>query len=59
MKNLERPARRFLPLSEATYMILASLTEPRHGYGIMQDVEAMSGGRVKRARAARAGRSTR
>jgi DNA-binding PadR family transcriptional regulator len=47
MKNLERPARRFLPLSEATYMILASLTEPRHGYGIMQDVEAMSGGRVK------------
>jgi DNA-binding PadR family transcriptional regulator len=47
MRNLERPARRFLPLSEATYLILASLTEPRHGYGIMQDVEAISGGRVR------------
>ncbi len=47
MKNLEGIARKFLPLSEATYLILASLTEPRHGYGIMQDVEAVSGGRVK------------
>jgi DNA-binding PadR family transcriptional regulator len=45
--NLEKAARKFLPLSEATYMILASLTEPRHGYGIMQDVEGISGGRVK------------
>lgn len=47
MKNLERAARKFLPLSEATYLILATLTEPRHGYGIMQDVEAVSGGRVR------------
>lgn len=47
MKNLEEHARRFLPLSEATYLILASLIEPRHGYGIMQDVESVSGGRVK------------
>lgn len=47
MKNLEKPARKFLPLSEATYLILASLTDPRHGYGIMQDVEAVSGGRVR------------
>ncbi len=47
MRNLESAAQKFLPLSEATYFILASLTEPRHGYGIMQDVEAVSGGRVK------------
>lgn len=47
MKNLEKPARKFLPLSEATFLILASLTEPRHGYGIMQNVEAVSGGRVR------------
>ena len=46
MKDGERAGRKFLPLSEATYFILASLTEPRHGYGIMQDVEAVSGGRV-------------
>ena len=47
MKDAERTARKLLPLSEATYLILASLTEPRHGYGVMQDVEAVSGGRVK------------
>lgn len=47
MKDLEKPARKFLPLTESTYLILASLAEPRHGYAIMQDVEAVSGGRVK------------
>lgn len=47
MTDVERRAHRFLPLSEATYLILASLTEPRHGYGIMQDVDAVSGGRVR------------
>ena len=47
MRDLESPARKHLPLSEATYLILVSLTEPRHGYGVMQDVEAVSGGRVK------------
>ena len=46
MKNLERQALKFIPLTEATYLILASLTVPRHGYGIMQDVEAVSEGRV-------------
>ncbi len=45
--NLEKAARKFLPLSEATYLILVSLTVPRHGYGIMQDVEGISGGRVR------------
>ncbi len=47
MKDLSQAATKFLPLSEATYLILASLTEPRHGYGIMQDVESVSGGRVR------------
>lgn len=36
-------------LTEAVYYILLSLTEPRHGYGIMQNAEALSGGRVKLA----------
>lgn len=36
------------PLSEATLFILLSLSgEPRHGYAIMKDVEAMSRGRIK------------
>ena len=36
-------------LTEATYFILRSLVEPRHGYGIMQQAEALSGGRVRLA----------
>lgn len=36
-------------LTEATYYILLSLVEPRHGYGIMQQAEALSGGRVRLA----------
>lgn len=37
------------PLTEAVYYILLSLTVPLHGYGIMQNVEALSGGRVRLA----------
>ena len=37
------------PLTEATYYILVSLTEPLHGYGIIKKVEKMSNGRVKLA----------
>lgn len=36
----------FLPLSQATYYILLSLREIRHGYAIMQDVEKISRGDV-------------
>ncbi len=35
------------PLTETTFLILVSLEgEPRHGYAIMKDVEALSQGRV-------------
>ena len=40
---------RDLALTESTYYILLSLSEPRHGYGIMQQAEALSGGRVRLA----------
>ena len=33
-------------LTEQTYYILLSLCKPRHGYGIMQQAEELSGGRV-------------
>ena len=36
-------------LTEAVYYILLSLVEPMHGYGIMQNVEQLSNGRVKLA----------
>lgn len=35
------------PLTEGIYYILLALYEPRHGYGIMQQVEQWSNGRVK------------
>lgn len=38
-----------LALTEAVYYILLSLIEPLHGYGIMQNVEQLSNGRVKLA----------
>ena len=36
-------------LTEAVYYILLSLLEARHGYGIMQNAEELSHGRVKLA----------
>ncbi len=35
-----------LPLTETTFLILVSLTESRHGYGIIQNVEKISKGRI-------------
>jgi len=36
------------PLQEPTFLLLTALAQgPQHGYGIMADVERMSGGRVK------------
>ena len=40
-------ARRYLPLTETTYYILLALTEPLHGYGVMQKVKELSGGEVE------------
>ena len=36
-------------LTEGVYYILLTLTEPLHGYGIMQKAESLSGGRVRLA----------
>lgn len=33
-------------LTEAVYYILLALLEPKHGYGIMQQTAALSGGRL-------------
>jgi len=38
-----------IALTEATYYILLALYDPQHGYGIMQEVEELSRGRVKLA----------
>ncbi|SFB49075.1 Transcriptional regulator PadR-like family protein [Cohnella sp. OV330] len=41
-------SKQMLPLTEAFYYILVTLcAEPSHGYGMMQEVERMSDGRLK------------
>lgn len=39
----------YTALTETVYYILLALLEPNHGYGIMQDVEQLSEGRLKLA----------
>lgn len=39
-------AERETPLTEAFYYILLTLRKPNHGYGITQEVEALTGGRL-------------
>ena len=34
------------PLTEALFYILLSVRKPNHGYGIIQEIEALTGGRV-------------
>jgi DNA-binding PadR family transcriptional regulator len=46
MTDISDKAAGFLPLTEATYYILVLLVEPRHGYGIMQNVASISRGAV-------------
>ena len=38
--------RRYDPMSETMFLILFALREERHGYGIMQHVEDLTGGRI-------------
>jgi len=44
---MNTPAHPNLPLTEATFLILLSLAPgPNHGYGILKDVETLSGGHI-------------
>ena len=36
----------YLPMTETAYYILLSLSEPRHGYGIIKFVEELTAGRI-------------
>jgi DNA-binding PadR family transcriptional regulator len=38
---------KYLPLTESTFYIMLTLTEPLHGYAVMQEVERLSEGVVK------------
>lgn len=44
---MEKILKAFMPMTETAYYILLSLTEPRHGYGIIRHVEEVTTGRIK------------
>ena len=37
---------RMQPLTDALFYVLLALREPKHGYGIIQEVERLTGGRL-------------
>src|SRR5690606_3506747 len=45
--NADKVTKKYIPMTETAYYILLSLTEPRHGYGIVKHVEEISGGRLR------------
>ncbi|HEX2924673.1 MAG TPA: PadR family transcriptional regulator [Ruminiclostridium sp.] len=42
----EKLKKAYLPMSESGFYILLSLSEPRHGYGIILYVKEITGGRI-------------
>lgn len=45
--RVDEKAKKYIPLTEATYYILLSFAKRIHGYGVMQMVEEMTDGEVK------------
>jgi DNA-binding PadR family transcriptional regulator len=45
--ELGRLKSEYLPMSETAFYMLLSLSETRHGYGIMQHVEELTAGRIR------------
>ena len=42
----EKALNAYIPMSETAYYILLSLSEPRHGYGIIKFVEELTENRI-------------
>lgn len=45
--SVDKILKAYMPMTETAFYILLSLTEPRHGYGIIQHVEKITNGRIK------------
>jgi DNA-binding PadR family transcriptional regulator len=43
---MEKIIKSYSPMTETAFYILLSLTEPRHGYGIIKHVEELTEGRL-------------
>ena len=46
MANIEELKDRYIPMSEASFLVLSCLLKENHGYGIMMDAKEMTDGRV-------------
>lgn len=46
MSDLEKLVKNYIPMSEASFLLLCSLVEENHGYGIMQKTAELTDGRV-------------
>ena len=44
---IDKILKRYLPMTETAFYILLSLTQPRHGYGIIKHVEEITDGRLQ------------
>ncbi len=44
---MDKIFKKYHPMTETAFYILFSLTEPRHGYGIIKNIEALTNGRLK------------
>lgn len=47
LMTLKKILKTYLPMTETAFYILLSLTEPRHGYGIIKHVEEITNGRIR------------
>ncbi|MFS0862228.1 PadR family transcriptional regulator [Fredinandcohnia sp. 179-A 10B2 NHS] len=45
--DLSKVLKKYVPMTETAFYILLSLTEPRHGYGIVKHVEDISHSRIR------------
>ncbi len=45
--SVDKILKAYMPMTETAFYILLSLTEPRHGYGIIQHVDKITNGRIK------------
>lgn len=44
--DIQKLLKKYVPMTETAFYILLSLTEPRHGYGIIKHVEEITAGRL-------------
>ncbi|MER2262918.1 MAG: PadR family transcriptional regulator [Psychrobacillus sp.] len=44
--SLDKLIKKYIPMTETAFYILFSLTEPRHGYGIIKRVEELTNSRL-------------